>query len=269
MEEGRHLVREGDFSYELLAIEEGQAEVLRGGEHVADLGPGRLLRRARAARARQAQRHRGGQDADAPDHAHRLGLQAHGARHARGGGTGARGARGAPAGGVGDGRPHRAVRRDRVHRAADGGGDGRARPAARARCAQRRAARATGRRARPGLETATADVSDPASVSALVETGDVLVTTVGPFVRWGAPAAAAAVDRGRALPRLDRRAALHPRGVRALRGRRGAERRGDAHRVRVRLGAGQPRRRARAEPRGRGGGARGHRLLHHRRQPAR
>ena len=40
VEEGRHLVREGDFSYELLAIEEGQAEVLRGGEHVADLGPG-------------------------------------------------------------------------------------------------------------------------------------------------------------------------------------------------------------------------------------
>ena len=40
VEEGRHLVREGDYSYELLAIEEGQAEVLRGGEHVADLGPG-------------------------------------------------------------------------------------------------------------------------------------------------------------------------------------------------------------------------------------
>ena len=40
VEEGRHLVREGDFSYELIAIEEGEAEVLRGGEHVADLGPG-------------------------------------------------------------------------------------------------------------------------------------------------------------------------------------------------------------------------------------
>ena len=40
VEEGSHLVREGDFSYELLAIEEGEAEVLRGGEHVADLGPG-------------------------------------------------------------------------------------------------------------------------------------------------------------------------------------------------------------------------------------
>jgi CRP-like cAMP-binding protein len=40
VEAGRHLVREGDFSYEMMAIEEGEAEVLRGGEHVADLGPG-------------------------------------------------------------------------------------------------------------------------------------------------------------------------------------------------------------------------------------
>ena len=40
VEAGRHLVREGDFSYELMAIEEGEAEVLRSGEHLADLGPG-------------------------------------------------------------------------------------------------------------------------------------------------------------------------------------------------------------------------------------
>jgi CRP/FNR family cyclic AMP-dependent transcriptional regulator len=40
VEEGRYLVREGDFSYEFMAIEEGEAEVLRGGEHLADLGPG-------------------------------------------------------------------------------------------------------------------------------------------------------------------------------------------------------------------------------------
>jgi CRP/FNR family transcriptional regulator, cyclic AMP receptor protein len=40
VEEGRVLVREGDFSYELMAIEEGTAEVTRGGEPVADLGPG-------------------------------------------------------------------------------------------------------------------------------------------------------------------------------------------------------------------------------------
>jgi short subunit dehydrogenase-like uncharacterized protein len=47
-----------------------------------------------------------------------------------------------------------------------------------------------------GLETAVADVSDPASVRALVERGDVLVTTVGPFARWGAPAAEAASASG-------------------------------------------------------------------------
>jgi short subunit dehydrogenase-like uncharacterized protein len=46
------------------------------------------------------------------------------------------------------------------------------------------------------LETATADVSDPPSVAALVEEGDVLVTTVGPFARWGQPAAAAATTVG-------------------------------------------------------------------------
>jgi len=46
------------------------------------------------------------------------------------------------------------------------------------------------------LETATADVSDPPSVAALVEEGDILVTTVGPFARWGQPAAAAATTKG-------------------------------------------------------------------------
>ena len=46
------------------------------------------------------------------------------------------------------------------------------------------------------LETAVADVSNPPSVRALVEKGDVLVTTVGPFARWGAPAAATASTAG-------------------------------------------------------------------------
>jgi CRP-like cAMP-binding protein len=40
VEEGKHLVDEGDFSWEFMAIEEGEAEVLRGGDHVANLGPG-------------------------------------------------------------------------------------------------------------------------------------------------------------------------------------------------------------------------------------
>ena len=38
--EGVHLVDEGDYSYEFMAIEEGTAEVLRDGQHVADLGHG-------------------------------------------------------------------------------------------------------------------------------------------------------------------------------------------------------------------------------------
>jgi CRP-like cAMP-binding protein len=40
VESGKELVREGDFSYEFFAIEDGKAEVTRGGDHVADLGPG-------------------------------------------------------------------------------------------------------------------------------------------------------------------------------------------------------------------------------------
>jgi short subunit dehydrogenase-like uncharacterized protein len=47
-----------------------------------------------------------------------------------------------------------------------------------------------------GLETVVADVSDPPSVRSLVDRGDVLVTTVGPFVRWGEHAAAAAATSG-------------------------------------------------------------------------
>jgi CRP/FNR family transcriptional regulator, cyclic AMP receptor protein len=37
---GKELVREGDYSYDVLAIEEGTASVDRHGEHIADLGPG-------------------------------------------------------------------------------------------------------------------------------------------------------------------------------------------------------------------------------------
>jgi CRP-like cAMP-binding protein len=38
--EGEVIVSEGGFSRELLAIEEGTAEVTRDGERIADLGPG-------------------------------------------------------------------------------------------------------------------------------------------------------------------------------------------------------------------------------------
>src|SRR3712207_71264 len=41
--EGRHLVDQGDWAYEFFAIEDGTAEVLRDGEHVADLHAGDFL----------------------------------------------------------------------------------------------------------------------------------------------------------------------------------------------------------------------------------
>jgi len=37
---GRAIVREGETPYEFFAIEEGTAEVKRGDQHLADLGPG-------------------------------------------------------------------------------------------------------------------------------------------------------------------------------------------------------------------------------------
>jgi short subunit dehydrogenase-like uncharacterized protein len=47
-----------------------------------------------------------------------------------------------------------------------------------------------------GLQTAVADVSNADSVRSLVSRGDVLISTVGPFVRWGAAAIEAAIDAG-------------------------------------------------------------------------
>jgi short subunit dehydrogenase-like uncharacterized protein len=47
-----------------------------------------------------------------------------------------------------------------------------------------------------GLETRVADVSEPKTIGDLVGRGDVLVSTVGPFLRYGAPAVAAAATHG-------------------------------------------------------------------------
>ena len=41
--DGKELVREGDFSYDLIAIEEGTAKVHHGDETVAELGPGDVV----------------------------------------------------------------------------------------------------------------------------------------------------------------------------------------------------------------------------------
>lgn len=40
VEAGEQLAKEGQFAYQFFAIEEGEAEVTREGEHVADLGTG-------------------------------------------------------------------------------------------------------------------------------------------------------------------------------------------------------------------------------------
>jgi len=41
--DGQMLMKEGDYSVELIAIEEGTADVIQGGETVASLGPGDLI----------------------------------------------------------------------------------------------------------------------------------------------------------------------------------------------------------------------------------
>jgi CRP/FNR family transcriptional regulator, cyclic AMP receptor protein len=41
--EGKELVREGDYSYDVLAIEEGSARVERSGREIAQLGPGDVI----------------------------------------------------------------------------------------------------------------------------------------------------------------------------------------------------------------------------------
>ena len=41
--EGQMLMKEGDYSVELIAIEEGTADVLQGGKKIASLGPGDLI----------------------------------------------------------------------------------------------------------------------------------------------------------------------------------------------------------------------------------
>jgi CRP/FNR family transcriptional regulator, cyclic AMP receptor protein len=41
--EGQILIKQGDFPVELIAIEEGTADVIQGGEKLASLGPGDLI----------------------------------------------------------------------------------------------------------------------------------------------------------------------------------------------------------------------------------
>ena len=103
---------------------------------------------------------------------------------------------------------------------------------------------------------------------ALVEPGDVIVATVGPFARWGDLAAEAAIGAGARYldstgePAFIRRVFEHFGAAGGAGGRRAGDR------VRLRLGARQPRRRAGAA-RGRRGGDPGRRRLLHDRRRAR
>ncbi len=117
-----------------------------------------------------------------------------------------------------------------------------------------------------GLEHRVADVDRPKSVAELLEPGDVLLSTVGPFKRWGEPAVAAAIAAGGDLRRLDRRAGVHPARVRRPRRARAARRCGAAPRPRLRLRAGRARGRARARGGRRRGGPGRRRLLRARRR---
>jgi CRP/FNR family transcriptional regulator, cyclic AMP receptor protein len=40
---GKHLVKEGDYAYDFMAIVDGEADVIRAGEHVATLGAGEFF----------------------------------------------------------------------------------------------------------------------------------------------------------------------------------------------------------------------------------
>ena len=46
-ETGEDIVKQGDYGYEFMVIEQGTVDVLYNGEKVDEMGPGRLLRRGR------------------------------------------------------------------------------------------------------------------------------------------------------------------------------------------------------------------------------
>jgi hypothetical protein len=69
---GARLIREGDFSTELYAIEEGTADIVRGGETIDDQARGHR-RRDRGAGQDDAERRCRGQFADARDQGFPLG----------------------------------------------------------------------------------------------------------------------------------------------------------------------------------------------------
>ena len=71
--DGKELVREGDYSYDVLAIEEGTASVERDGERIADLGPGDVVGEMGVLERSQRNATVRRDLADAPRHSDRMG----------------------------------------------------------------------------------------------------------------------------------------------------------------------------------------------------
>ena len=116
-----------------------------------------------------------------------------------------------------DGRPHRRLRSHRLHGPARRRAPRRRRRAPGAGRPLAGAPRGAGRATSAGSRPPTATSCAPTPCSRSSREGDVLVSTVGPFIKWGEPAVRAAIAGGAALPRLDRRAAVHPPRLRAPR----------------------------------------------------
>ena len=74
---GERLVHEGDYSYELIVIESGTADVLKGGEVIGSLGPGDVFGEMGMLSGAQAHRRCHRNLSNEPDHAQQMGPQAH------------------------------------------------------------------------------------------------------------------------------------------------------------------------------------------------
>ena len=112
LEQGRAIVREGEWPYEFFAIEEGTAEVRRGDQLLGELGPGDFFGEMALVGDTRRNATRGRHAADQGGRDDRPGVPPDGARAARGGEPRSardRGARPAPRGG----RASRGARRHR------------------------------------------------------------------------------------------------------------------------------------------------------------
>ena len=269
MSEGKHLVDEGDYAYEFMAIEEGTAEVRRGDEKLAELGPGDFFGEMGLLGARRRNATVIATSPSAPDHARPVGHAAASRRPCPSAAEKIRAAAEA-----------RATELDRARAVAGRivvfgatGYTGRLTAEALVRRGQRPvlAARSAAKLAELAgelggdLDVAVADVV--ASRDRDARSWRRATCSWPPWARSRSGAARP--------PRRPSRSGAHyidstgeppfiRARVRALRAARGDGGHRDAHRVRLRLGARQPGRRARAAGGRRGGHAGGHGLLHHR-----